>query len=56
MKRTTLARYRTYGELYQALCSTTGEIPIALYRTDNQSTMKANATPTQAPVRITRLI
>ncbi|XP_060589732.1 potassium channel subfamily T member 2-like isoform X4 [Ruditapes philippinarum] len=40
MKRTTLARYRTYGELYHALCSTTGEIPIALYRTDNQATTK----------------
>ncbi|XP_045180418.2 potassium channel subfamily T member 1-like isoform X3 [Mercenaria mercenaria] len=40
MKRTTLARYRTYGELYHALCSTTGEIPIALYRTDNQSNTK----------------
>ncbi|KAH3713766.1 hypothetical protein DPMN_073568 [Dreissena polymorpha] len=46
IKRTTLARYKTYGELYHALCSTTGEIPIALYRTDNQSNVTSTPTPT----------
>ncbi|XP_052233103.1 potassium channel subfamily T member 2-like [Dreissena polymorpha] len=45
IKRTTLARYKTYRELYHALCSTTGEIPIALY-TDNQSNVTSTATPT----------
>lgn len=44
MKRTTLARYRTYGELYQGLCTTTGEIPIALYRTDQQMPNKTVTT------------
>ncbi|KAL3891867.1 hypothetical protein ACJMK2_004111 [Sinanodonta woodiana] len=38
IKKTTKASYRTYGELYNGLCSTTGEIPIALYRTDQQAT------------------
>ncbi|KAL3891869.1 hypothetical protein ACJMK2_004113 [Sinanodonta woodiana] len=36
IKKTTKASYRTYGELYNGLCTTTGEVPIALYRTDQQ--------------------
>ncbi|KAL4216992.1 potassium channel [Mactra antiquata] len=51
MKRTTLARYKTYGELYQALCTTTGEIPIALYRTDNQSSTKSINSATSQTAR-----
>lgn len=34
VKRSILAKYRTYGELYKGLCSVTGEIPIAIYRTE----------------------
>ncbi|WAR18060.1 KCNT2-like protein [Mya arenaria] len=49
IKRTTLARYRTYGELYHALCSTTGEVPIALYRTDNQSAIKSASPASPTP-------
>ena len=30
----TYARYSTYGELYTAMATTTGEIPIAIYRTE----------------------
>ncbi|KAL3891795.1 hypothetical protein ACJMK2_004042, partial [Sinanodonta woodiana] len=36
IKKTTKASYHTYGELYNGLCTTTGEVPIALYRTDQQ--------------------
>ena len=38
--RATLEQFKTYGELYRALCSTTGEIPVALYRTERQSNDK----------------
>jgi hypothetical protein len=30
----TYARYSTYGNLYTAMATTTGEIPIAIYRTE----------------------
>lgn len=36
IKRPTLAKYRTYGDLYQGLCSMTGEVPIAIYRTEKR--------------------
>ncbi|KAK3610092.1 hypothetical protein CHS0354_032187 [Potamilus streckersoni] len=36
IKKTTKANYCTYGELYNGLCTTTGEVPIALYRTEQQ--------------------
>lgn len=32
---------RTYGRLYQKLCSTTCEIPIGIYRTQETSTLDA---------------
>ncbi|KAK7485655.1 hypothetical protein BaRGS_00023104, partial [Batillaria attramentaria] len=38
VKRATIAQFPTYGDLYQGLCSTTGEIPIAIYRTDKRAT------------------
>ena len=34
MKRDILKKYKTYGELYKGLCSVTGEVPIAIYRTE----------------------
>ena len=36
MNRPILAKYRTYGELYRGLCTVTGEIPIAIYRTERR--------------------
>ena len=36
MNRPILAIYRTYGELYRGLCTVTGEIPIAIYRTEKR--------------------
>ncbi|CAL1535819.1 unnamed protein product, partial [Lymnaea stagnalis] len=38
IRRATLSQFPTYGDLYQGLCSTTGEIPFAIYRTEKQST------------------
>ncbi|XP_070209297.1 potassium channel subfamily T member 2-like isoform X2 [Littorina saxatilis] len=37
VKRATIAQFPTYGDLYQGLCSTTGEIPIAIYRTERRA-------------------
>ena len=31
-----MSKYRTYGELYRGLCEVTGEIPIAIYRTERR--------------------
>lgn len=45
VRRTTLVQFPTYGELYEGLCSTTGEIPIAIYRTDKRSTATPNGSP-----------
>ncbi|XP_063407374.1 potassium channel subfamily T member 2-like isoform X1 [Mytilus trossulus] len=36
VKRQILAKYRTYGDLYKGLCTITGEIPIAIYRTERR--------------------
>ncbi|XP_033726603.1 potassium channel subfamily T member 2-like isoform X2 [Pecten maximus] len=36
VKRPVLAKYRTYGDLYQGLCAMTGEVPIAIYRTEKR--------------------
>ncbi|XP_060085244.1 potassium channel subfamily T member 2-like [Ylistrum balloti] len=36
IKRPILAKYRTYGDLYQGLCTMTGEVPIAIYRTEKR--------------------
>lgn len=35
--RGTLSQFPTYGDLFQGLASTTGEIPIAIYRTEKQT-------------------
>ncbi|BFZ11115.1 hypothetical protein BsWGS_14154 [Bradybaena similaris] len=35
--RGTLSQFPTYGDLFQGLASTTGEIPIAIYRTEKQN-------------------
>ena len=37
VKKSTLQKFPTYGELYNGLCQATGEIPIALYRTDRNT-------------------
>ncbi|BFZ21583.1 hypothetical protein BsWGS_24622 [Bradybaena similaris] len=37
IRRATLSQFPTYGDLYQGLSSTTGEIPIAIFRTEKQS-------------------
>ncbi|KAK0055825.1 potassium channel subfamily T member 2, partial [Biomphalaria pfeifferi] len=37
VRRATLSQFPSYGDLYQGLCSTTGEIPIAIYRTEKQN-------------------
>ncbi|KAL8625209.1 hypothetical protein ACOMHN_030842 [Nucella lapillus] len=37
VNRATVGQFPTYGDLYQALCSTTGEIPIAIYRTERRT-------------------
>ena len=37
VKKATIEQFPTYGDLYQGLCSTTGEIPIAIYRTERRS-------------------
>ncbi|CAG5121404.1 unnamed protein product, partial [Candidula unifasciata] len=34
VKRSTLHKFPEYGELYEGLCSATGEIPFAIYRTE----------------------
>lgn len=36
MKRDILKKYRTYGDLYIGLCKVTGEVPIAIYRTEKR--------------------
>ena len=36
VKRDILRKYRTYGELYMGLCKVTGEVPIAIYRTEKR--------------------
>lgn len=37
IKRSTMDKFPTYGELYQGLCKATGEIPIAIYRTERHA-------------------
>ncbi|GFO49860.1 potassium channel subfamily t member 1, partial [Plakobranchus ocellatus] len=37
IQRATLSQFPNYGDLYQGLCSTTGEIPIAIYRTEKHN-------------------
>jgi len=34
VKKATVQKFPEYGELYEGLCSTTGEIPFAIYRTE----------------------
>ncbi|XP_059167919.1 potassium channel subfamily T member 2-like [Physella acuta] len=48
IRRATLSQFPTYGDLYQGLCSTTGEIPIAIYRTEKQ-------TSPSSPVELTEM-
>ncbi|XP_062581347.1 potassium channel subfamily T member 2-like isoform X2 [Saccostrea cucullata] len=42
VQRMTYARYSTYGDLYHAMATTTGEIPIAIYRTEENSEATTN--------------
>lgn len=42
---------RTYGRLYQKLCSTTCEIPIGIYRTQDSSTLESHVS--SSPVNST---
>ncbi|XP_062609511.1 potassium channel subfamily T member 2-like isoform X3 [Saccostrea cucullata] len=37
VKRDILIKYKTYGDLYIGLCKVTGEVPIAIYRTERRS-------------------
>jgi potassium channel subfamily T member 1 len=39
---------RTYGRLYQKLCSTTCEVPIGIYRTQDTSLCDTNSQVTAA--------
>ncbi|XP_012937020.1 potassium channel subfamily T member 2 [Aplysia californica] len=48
IRRATLSQFPTYGDLYQGLCSTTGEIPIAIFRTDKQSSSSEGELPTES--------
>ncbi|ESO94250.1 hypothetical protein LOTGIDRAFT_232492 [Lottia gigantea] len=43
VRRATLAQFPTYNDLYQGLCSTTGEIPIAIYRTEKRPALSVAA-------------
>ncbi|XP_048780115.2 potassium channel subfamily T member 2-like isoform X2 [Ostrea edulis] len=36
VKRDILAKYKTYGDLYIGLCKVTGEVPIAIYRSEKR--------------------
>ncbi|XP_067666060.1 potassium channel subfamily T member 2-like isoform X2 [Haliotis asinina] len=45
VRRATLAQFPTYGDLYQGLCSTTGEIPIAIYRSEKRPTPVVSSDP-----------
>ncbi|KAK6167603.1 hypothetical protein SNE40_021590 [Patella caerulea] len=49
VKRATLKLYPTYGELYQGLCTATGEVPIAIYRTEKQGLESNQPTPPPPP-------
>lgn len=44
---------RTYGRLYQKLCSTTCEIPIGIYRTQDMSTLDSLHVSTKIILRVT---
>ncbi|GFR99152.1 potassium channel subfamily T member 1 [Elysia marginata] len=44
IQRATLSQFPNYGDLYQGLCSTTGEIPIAIYRTEKHNVGPAEVT------------
>ena len=37
VKKATVQKFPEYGELYEGLCSATGEIPFAIYRTEKVS-------------------
>ncbi|XP_041360806.1 potassium channel subfamily T member 2-like isoform X2 [Gigantopelta aegis] len=41
VQKATVTQFPTYGDLYIGLCSTTGEIPIAIYRTEKKPTPSA---------------
>ncbi|XP_071112258.1 potassium channel subfamily T member 2-like [Haliotis cracherodii] len=45
VRRATLVQFPTYGELYEGLCSTTGEIPIAIYRSEKRPTPVVSSDP-----------
>ncbi|RUS81211.1 hypothetical protein EGW08_011005 [Elysia chlorotica] len=44
IQRATLSQFPNYGDLYQGLCSTTGEIPIAIYRTEKHDVASSEMT------------
>lgn len=53
IRRATLSKFPTYGDLYQGLSSTTGEIPIAIFRTEKQnpaSSEMSNVRADKAPL------
>ncbi|KAI4885497.1 hypothetical protein NFI96_033718, partial [Prochilodus magdalenae] len=43
---------QTYGRLYQKLCSTVGDIPIGIYRTESQSTEPLEPSQSQISVNV----
>ncbi|KAK6183676.1 hypothetical protein SNE40_011106 [Patella caerulea] len=43
VRRATLAQFPTYNDLYQGLSSTTGEIPIAIYRTERRPALSVSS-------------
>ena len=43
---------RTFGRLYQRLCSTTCEVPIGIYRTQTQSSLDHASVSSKFPVDV----
>ena len=44
IKRVTVERFPLYGDLYKCLCSSTGEIPFAVYRTEKNTSADRTVT------------
>ncbi|XP_059158218.1 potassium channel subfamily T member 2-like isoform X3 [Physella acuta] len=44
VKRATVQKFPVYGDLYDGLCSATGEIPFAIYRTEKMSAHESEET------------
>ncbi|XP_055871661.1 potassium channel subfamily T member 2-like isoform X4 [Biomphalaria glabrata] len=45
VKRSTVQKFPEYGDLYDGLCSATGEIPFAIYRTEKVTNTEPNEEP-----------